>query len=68
MSSVGVTGARASVSGKVESLLKDIKEVCLLSCYANYKKIKITILRIILKRVQLFQLMFCVICTCLGEL
>ena len=29
MSSVGVTGARSSVSGKVESLLQEIKEVCL---------------------------------------
>lgn len=31
MSSIGVTGARASVSGKVQSLLKDIKEVCLIT-------------------------------------
>ncbi|KAJ0791296.1 putative tryptophan synthase [Helianthus annuus] len=28
VSSIGVTGARASVSGKVQSLLQEIKAVC----------------------------------------
>lgn len=28
MSTVGVTGTRANVSGKVQSLLQDIKKVC----------------------------------------
>jgi tryptophan synthase alpha subunit len=31
VSSVGVTGARASVSDRVQTLLRDIKEVCLYS-------------------------------------
>jgi tryptophan synthase alpha chain len=30
VSTVGVTGARANVSGKVQSLLQDIKQVCII--------------------------------------
>lgn len=35
MSSVGVTGTRQSVSGRVEDLLKEIKEVCLRASILN---------------------------------
>lgn len=35
MSSVGVTGARASVSNKVQTLLEEIKEVCPLNNYLD---------------------------------
>lgn len=38
VSSLGVTGTRASISGKVEALLKEIKEVCLAQKYIHLTK------------------------------